>query len=101
MNYHLLHWSEHRKITFTRSRPGTCNDGAHVEQGNWAVVRTVVGYRLYDTRSTVAPQIQAATTNSSPWTTSTARPAGEPHPQPAPTRASIDESTIPTKRIVT
>jgi hypothetical protein len=27
----------------------TANDGAHVEQKNWAVVRTVVGYHRYDT----------------------------------------------------
>ena len=38
-----------RKLTFTRSRPGNSNDGAHVEQKNWAVVRTVVGYHRYDT----------------------------------------------------
>ncbi len=49
INYHLLHWCEQRQITFTRSRPGNCNDGAHVEQKNWAVVRTVVGYHRYDT----------------------------------------------------
>ncbi len=49
INYHLLHWCEQRKITFTRSRPGNSNDGAHVEQKNWAVVRTVVGYHRYDT----------------------------------------------------
>ena len=49
INYHLLHWCEQRKITFTRSRAGNSNDGAHVEQKNWAVVRTVVGYHRYDT----------------------------------------------------
>lgn len=49
INHHLLHWCERRCITFTRSRPGNCNDGAHVEQKNWAVVRTVVGYHRYDT----------------------------------------------------
>jgi hypothetical protein len=49
INHHLLHWCEHREITFTRSRPGNSNDGAHVEQKNWAVVRTVVGYHRYDT----------------------------------------------------
>ena len=36
-------------MTFTRSRPGNSNDGAHVEQKNWAVVRTVVGHHRYDT----------------------------------------------------
>ncbi len=38
-----------RQITFTRARPGNKNDGCHVEQKNWAVVRTVVGYHRYDT----------------------------------------------------
>jgi len=49
INHHLLAWCEKRQITFTRSRPGNCNDGAHVEQKNWAVVRTAVGYHRYDT----------------------------------------------------
>jgi len=49
INYHLLAWCEQRKLTFTRSRAGNSNDGAHVEQKNWAVVRTVVGYHRYDT----------------------------------------------------
>ena len=39
---------EHR-ITFTRSRPSNKNDGAHVEQKNWARVRELVGYLRYDT----------------------------------------------------
>jgi transposase InsO family protein len=49
INHHLLDWCEQRQITFTRSRPGNSNDGAHVEQKNWAIVRTVVGYHRYDT----------------------------------------------------
>lgn len=49
INHHLLAWCEQRELTFTRSRPGNSNDGAHVEQKNWAVVRTVVGYHRYDT----------------------------------------------------
>ena len=49
INHHLLDWCGRREITFTRSRPGNSNDGAHVEQKNWAVVRTVVGYHRYDT----------------------------------------------------
>jgi transposase InsO family protein len=49
INYHLLAWCENRQITFTRSRPGNKNDGCHVEQKNWAIVRIVVGYHRYDT----------------------------------------------------
>ena len=49
INWHLLRWCEQHETTFTRSRSGNSNDGAHVEQKNWAVVRTVVGYHRYDT----------------------------------------------------
>jgi hypothetical protein len=49
INHTLLAWCEKRKVTFTRSRPGNSNDGAHVEQKNWAIVRTVAGYHRYDT----------------------------------------------------
>jgi Integrase core domain len=49
INHHLLAWCEQRQITFTRSRPGNKNDGCHVEQKNWAIVRIVVGYHRYDT----------------------------------------------------
>lgn len=51
INDDVLAWCQHRRITFTRSRPGNKNDGCHVEQKNWAVVRTVVGYHRYDTAS--------------------------------------------------
>ncbi len=51
INAHLLRWCEQEKITFTRSRPGNSNDGAHVEQKNWAVVRQVAGYHRYDTEA--------------------------------------------------
>jgi len=40
INWHLLRWCEKHQITFTRSRSGNSNDGAHVEQKNWAIVRT-------------------------------------------------------------
>jgi hypothetical protein len=49
INDHLLRWCQVRQITFTRARPANKNDGCHVEQKNWAVVRTVVGYYRYDT----------------------------------------------------
>jgi hypothetical protein len=49
INEHLLGWCQGRQITFTRARPGNKNDGCHVEQKNWTVVRTTVGYYRYDT----------------------------------------------------
>ena len=51
INDDLLAWCRDRQITFTRSRPGNKNDGCHVEQKNWTVIRTVVGYYRYDTAS--------------------------------------------------
>lgn len=54
INDHLLRWCIDRKITFTRSRPGNKNDGAYVEQKNWARVRELVGYYRYDTAAELA-----------------------------------------------
>jgi hypothetical protein len=49
INEHLFAYCHAQQITFTRSRPGNKNDGAHVEQKNWARVRELVGYLRYDT----------------------------------------------------
>jgi hypothetical protein len=49
INVYLFLWCTNREITFTRARPTNKNDGCHVEQKNWAVVRTLVGYHRYDT----------------------------------------------------
>jgi hypothetical protein len=54
INFHLLDWCCKHQITFTRSRPGNKNDGCHVEQKNWATVRTLVGYHRYDTPAEVS-----------------------------------------------
>lgn len=47
INAHLLAFCQQQEITFTRSRPGNSNDGCHVEQKNWSVVRQTVGYHRY------------------------------------------------------
>jgi hypothetical protein len=49
INDDLFGWCQGRQVTFTRARPGNKNDGCHVEQKNWSVVRTVAGYYRYDT----------------------------------------------------
>jgi hypothetical protein len=49
INWELFRWCKQQELTFTRSRSGNKNDGAHVEQKNWHVVRQVVGYHRYDT----------------------------------------------------
>lgn len=49
INWELFRWCEAENLTFTRSRSGNKNDGAHVEQKNWHIVRQTVGYHRYDT----------------------------------------------------
>ena len=51
INAHLFEYCSAHKITFTRSRPGNKNDGAHVEQKNWTHVRELVGYLRFDTEA--------------------------------------------------
>jgi hypothetical protein len=48
INHHLMDYCVANQITFTRSRPGNKNDGAHVEQKNWTHVRGLVGYLRFD-----------------------------------------------------
>jgi len=48
INHHLFDYCTSHQITFTRSRSGNKNDGAHVEQKNWTHVRGLVGYLRYD-----------------------------------------------------
>jgi hypothetical protein len=54
INAHLLAYCTEHRITFTRSRPGNKNDGAHVEQKNWTHVRELVGYLRFDTDTELA-----------------------------------------------
>jgi hypothetical protein len=54
INAHLLAFCVAHKITFTRSRSGNKNDGAHVEQKNWTHVRELVGYLRFDTEAELA-----------------------------------------------
>lgn len=54
INDYLLRWCIEQEITFTRSRPGNKNDGAHVERKNWSRVRELVGYYRYDTGAELA-----------------------------------------------
>ena len=54
INHHLFDYCTEHKITFTRSRSGNKNDGAHVEQKNWTHVRELVGYLRFDTDNELA-----------------------------------------------
>lgn len=50
INEALFAYCRKKKLKFTRSRSGNKNDGAHVEQKNWTMVRQLVGYLRYDTQ---------------------------------------------------
>ena len=48
INNHLFRYCKQEGICFTRSRPNKKNDGCHVEQKNWSVVRRNIGYDRYE-----------------------------------------------------
>ena len=49
INGELFRYCQTENLTFTRSRAYRKNDGCHVEQKNWSVVRQNVGYARFDT----------------------------------------------------
>jgi hypothetical protein len=49
INDELYRYCQKENVTFTRSRAYRKNDGCHVEQKNWSVVRQNVGYARFDT----------------------------------------------------
>ena len=51
INHHLYTYCQRKGISFTRSRPYKKNDSTHVEQKNWSVVRTLVGYDRYSSKA--------------------------------------------------
>ena len=51
INQHLYNYCRREEIIFTRSRSYKKNDSCHVEQKNWSVVRRLVGYDRYNSRS--------------------------------------------------
>lgn len=53
INDHLYRYCKKEGIMFTRSRPYTKNDGCHVEQKNWSIVRQHIGYDRYEGEAAV------------------------------------------------
>ena len=51
INRHLFNYCRQERITFTRSRAYKKNDSCHIEQKNWTVVRRVIGYGRYNSRT--------------------------------------------------
>jgi len=53
INNELFRYCQEEKLAFTRSRPYQKNDGCHVEQKNWSVVRRNIGYLRYEGQTAV------------------------------------------------
>jgi hypothetical protein len=51
INQNLFAYCQREKISFTRSRSYKKNDSCYVEQKNWSVVRRLVGYDRYNSRT--------------------------------------------------
>jgi hypothetical protein len=54
INRHMFDYCSSHGLVFTRSRPNHSNDGCHVEQKNWDVVRRFIGYGRFDTQEQLA-----------------------------------------------
>jgi hypothetical protein len=50
INDELYRYCKTEDITFTRGRPYRKNDGCHVEQKNWSIIRQTVGYGRFETQ---------------------------------------------------
>jgi hypothetical protein len=51
INQYFYTYCNEEKITFTRSRPYKKNDSCHVEQKNGNIVRRIIGYNRYSSKS--------------------------------------------------
>ena len=49
INDELFRYCKDKNICFTRGRPDKKNDGCHIEQKNWSIVRQTVGYGRFET----------------------------------------------------
>jgi hypothetical protein len=49
INDEMYRYCKREDIVFTRGRPYKKNDGCHVEQKNWSIVRQTIGYGRFET----------------------------------------------------
>lgn len=49
INAHLFNYCTQEQLQFTRNRKSFKNDSCYIEQKNWSLVRSYVGYARYDT----------------------------------------------------
>ena len=51
INDEMYRYCQKEDILFTRGRPYKKNDGCHIEQKNWSIVRQTVGYGRFETKA--------------------------------------------------
>jgi hypothetical protein len=51
INQEMLRYCIQENLVFTRSRPYKKNDGCHIEQKNWSIVRQIAGYGRFETQA--------------------------------------------------
>ena len=51
INDEMYRYCKKEDLVFTRGRPSRKNDGCHIEQKNWSVVRQTVGYGRFETQA--------------------------------------------------
>jgi len=101
INAHLLAYCAANKITFTRSRPGNKNDGAHVEQKNWTHVRELVGYLRFDNLSELALSTRSGpSARSSPTTCSPSKSSSSNSANGSKVKKRYDRAATPFARAV-
>jgi hypothetical protein len=50
INDEMYRYCKRENILFTRGRPYKKNDGCHIEQKNWSIVRQTIGYERFETQ---------------------------------------------------
>jgi len=51
INDEMYRYCRQEEIAFTRGRPYKKNDGCHIEQKNWSIVRQTIGYGRFETQA--------------------------------------------------
>jgi hypothetical protein len=51
INNEMYRFCKAENILFTRGRPYKKNDGCHIEQKNWSIVRQTIGYARFETQA--------------------------------------------------
>jgi hypothetical protein len=51
INNEMYRYCKAEHITFTRGRSYKKNDGAHIEQKNWSIIRQTIGYGRFETQT--------------------------------------------------